>query len=216
MSRQEIALPWRDTGEEWRLLHLTHLIQHYGKDFDIILADPLGDFNRSAARNSGVDQTQSDVAVIIDADNFIALDQIHKAIEIARNDDVMVKPFQTFGYLTEEATLRYYLDEVPVFDNNPGIFQSPTSDNFSGGAYVCKKTVWSKIGGADENFKGWGGEDDAIHLSCSFYGVPIVYVPGYDYHLYHPANRQVSKENLDLLFGKYVNRVETDEIYIPD
>lgn len=213
MTRQEIALPWRDNGEEWRLLHLKHLISHYGQDFDIILADPLGEFNRSASRNSGVAQTQSDVAVIIDADNLIPLEQIHAAIEVARNADVMVKPFQTFGYLTEEATTKYYLDVVPtVFDNSPESFQNPPSDNFTGGAYVCKKTVWDMIGGADENFKGWGGEDDAIHLSCINYGVPVVYVPGYDYHLYHPAMRVVSQENLDLLFGKYVNREYGHEV----
>lgn len=207
MSRQQIALPWRSIGEPWRDRHLETLIAHYSQDFDVIVADNEGAFNRSAARNEAVRQTESDIAVIIDADNYIPLEQIHDAIDTARELDCMVKPFVWFGYMTEESTIRFYNGDTSMTHVE---WQNPPGREFTGGAYVVPKDIWDYIGGADENFKGWGGEDDAIHLQCHHLKVPVVYTYGYDYHMYHPAERVVSQENLDLLFGKYVNRAYDD------
>lgn len=203
--KQQVALPWRDAGCAYRRQHFEFLLEYYSQEFDVIVADNDGEFNRSAARNAGVDKTTCDVAVIIDADNYIPYSQIHQSVAAAARNDRLVKPFQSFGYLTEESTALFY-----NFYNNPVTEFSPTYidppiDDFTGGAYVMKKSLWEKIGGMDEGFVGWGAEDDAFHLLCKNKGVRVRYVEGLDYHLYHPAHRVTSEFNYEKLMKEYVN-----------
>lgn len=202
--RQQIIIPWRDMDEPWRRKHYQFLIDFYSQEFDIVIANNSGEFNRSAARNTGVNQTTSKVAVIIDADNFIPASQIWQAIELAERKDALVKPFKYFGYLTEESTnLFYQVFENPILDFEPTYIDPPQED-FTGGAYVMKKSLWQELGGMDEGFVGWGAEDDAFHLLCKNSGVKTIYIDGYDYHLYHPAHRITSEYNYEKLMKEYV------------
>lgn len=203
--RQQIVLPWRDAGCAYRRHHFEFLVEYYSQEFDVIVADNDGDFNRSAARNAGVEKTQNEVAVIIDADNYIPHSQIHEAIKVASRADRLVKPFKWFGYLTEESTALFYefLDN-PITDFEPTHVDPPQED-FTGGAYVMKKSLWQYLGGMDEGFVGWGAEDDAFHLLCKNKGVRVRYIDGYDYHLYHPAHRVTSEFNYEKLMREYVN-----------
>lgn len=203
--RQQIILPWRDTGEPWRKKHFDFLVDYYNQDFDIVIGNNDGDFNRSAARNHGVRHSHSDIAVVIDADNFIPLGQIWSAIEKASQRNIMVKPFEWFGYLTEESTnLFYETYGDPITDFYP-THVDPPQQGFTGGAYVMKRDLWISLGGMDEGFIGWGAEDDAFHLLCEKKLIPIEYADGNDYHLYHPAHRVTSEYNYEKLMREYVN-----------
>lgn len=204
---QQIIIPWRDTGEPWRKRHFDFLCDFYSSEFEIVVGDNEGDFNRSAARNAGVKKSTSEVSVVIDADNYISHNQIYEAIKIAsRRSDLMVKPFGWFGYLTEDSTENFYnLYNVGSFSNfNPEFIQPPELD-FTGGAYVMRRSLWLDLGGMDEGFIGWGAEDDAWHLHCKNNGIKVRYVEGFDYHLYHPAFRQTSEYNYNKLMEEYVN-----------
>lgn len=202
--KQQIVIPWRDAGCTYRHHHFNFLVDYYSQEFDIIISDNEGDFNRSAARNLGVDRTESDIAVIIDADNYIPYDQIYQAIERATKMDKLVKPFYFFGYLTEESTNSFYeFYNIPVIEFEPNYIDPPEKD-FTGGAYVMKKNIWQKIGGMDEGFIGWGAEDDAFHLLCKKKLGRIHTVLGYDFHLYHPAHRVTSEYNYNKLMKEYV------------
>lgn len=203
--KQQVILPWRDAGCAYRRQHFDFLKDYYSQEFDVILGDNVGEFNRSAARNAGVDLTSSKVAVIIDADNYIPINQIHEAIKVASRSNRLVKPFSWFGYLTEESTALFYDFYLnPVTEFSP-TYVSPPENNFSGGAYVMKKSLWQELGGMDEGFVGWGAEDDAFHLLCKNNAIGIRYVDGYDYHLYHPAYRVTSEFNYEKLMKEYVN-----------
>ena len=202
--RQQIIIPWRDTGEPWRSRHFQFLLDYYNQEFDIVIGDCDGDFNRSAARNAGVKESSSAISVIIDADNYIPISQIHDAIAKAEKDR-LVKPFKFFGYLTEQSTNLFYdMLDSPVIDFEPTYIDQP-QENFTGGAYVMKRSLWLDLGGMDEGFIGWGAEDDAFHLLCTNSGVSTQYVDGYDYHLYHPAFRQTSEYNYKKLMKEYVH-----------
>jgi predicted glycosyltransferase involved in capsule biosynthesis len=48
-----------------------------------------------------------------------------------------------------------------------------------------KKHIFDKIGGWDENFIGWGGEDDAIAHKLRLFNVKMVKMNYIGYHLYH-------------------------------
>lgn len=203
--KQEIILPWRDPGCSYRKYHFEWLYEYYSKEFEVIVADNQGDFNRSAARNCGVEQMKGDVAVVIDSDNYIPYVQIKEAVIVARRSERLVKPFQWFGYLTEESTRLFYEFYGNIaLDFSPTCIDPPIND-FTGGAYVMRKDLWQRIGGMDEGFIGWGAEDDAFHLHCKNNNIKIRYVEGYDYHLYHPAHRVTSEYNYEKLMKEYVN-----------
>lgn len=203
--RQEIIIPWRESHEPWRHKHFQFLVDYYSVEFDVVIGNNDGEFNRSSARNSGVNDSHSEISVIIDADNFIPINQIWTAIRKATVRDVLVKPFAWFGYLTEESTNLFYdLYGNNIIEFSP-IYVNPPQQDFTGGAYVMRKSLWQKLGGMDEGFVGWGAEDDAFHLLCKNKGIPIRYIDGYDYHLYHPANRVTSEFNYNKLMKEYVH-----------
>ena len=208
--KQQIVIPWRSIDCIYREKHFNYLVSYYSKYYDIIIGDNDGDFNRSAARNSGVDKCESEVVVVIDADNYIPINQIENAIRSAKRSNFLVKPFNWFGYLTEPSTDLFYefnglLDFVPEFVD-------PPQQDFTGGAYVIKKVLWKDIGGMDEGFVGWGAEDDAFHLLCINSGIRVKYVEGYDYHLYHPAHRVTSEYNYNKLMKEYVDGNKSSRI----
>ena len=188
----------------YREKHFNFLVEYYSQEFDVILGDHEGDFNRSAARNSGVENSNSEISVIVDADNYIPINQIWSAIKVATRINALVKPFTWFGYLTEESTNLFYETYTAMLDFDPEYIQPPQKD-FTGGAYVMKKELWQGLGGMDEGFIGWGAEDDAFHLLCKNSGISTRYVDGYDYHLFHPAHRVTSEFNYNKLMTEYVN-----------
>jgi glycosyltransferase involved in cell wall biosynthesis len=201
---QDLIIPWRNVGEPWRSKHFRFLLDYYSKNFNVIIANNEGEFNRSAARNRGVAESTSSVSIIIDADNYIPINQIEESIRIAARSGSLVKPFSTFGYLTEESTDLFYEYKDSMIDFEPTYIDPPQKD-FTGGAYVMKKSLWQDLGGMDEGFIGWGAEDDAFHLLCKNQGIAVRYVSGYDYHLYHPAVRVTSEYNYNKLMEEYVN-----------
>lgn len=205
MSEQEIVIPWRDSGDAMRLMHFEFLSQHYTKHgFSIIIGDNEGPFNRSAARNAGVEKATGDVVIVMDADNYIPLSQLDLAVELAIANDRLVKPFYKFGYLTAEATEALYLSYPAVPQWSMTAFIDTPKMHFNGGAYVMKRELWWKVGGFDPDFTGWGCEDDAFTLECERVLGTTNYVGGYAYHLDHPAVRISSPDNYNVLMTKYV------------
>ena len=202
--KQQMVIPWRSTEEPWRLKHFEFLYDYYSDHFEIVIGDHAGDFNRSAARNAGVNACTSDVVIVLDADNYIEdIEQINTSVYAAERNQILAKPFKWFGYLTEDSTNAFYdFYGMPV--DKEYDFINPPQVNFTGGAYVMKRSLWQQLGGMDEGFIGWGAEDDAWHITCTKNGIPIQYNVGFDYHLYHPAFRQTSKENYDKLVREYL------------
>ena len=145
--KQEVIIPWRDVNCIYRRKHFDYLVSYYSQEFDIVIGDHKGDFNRSAARNAGVDKIKGDIAVVIDADNYIPIDQIHSAVRAAKRQNFLVKPFTWFGYLTEDSTNMFY-DFYGLIDFTPEYVDPPQKD-FTGGAYVMKKQLWKDLGGMD-------------------------------------------------------------------
>jgi predicted glycosyltransferase involved in capsule biosynthesis len=83
------------------------------------------------------------------------------------------------------------------------MWMSPPVMDFAGGAYILRTDIWHEIGGFDEEFTGYGAEDDAFHVLCTSRLGRISFVPGINYHLYHPAYRVTSLENYQRLVTKY-------------
>lgn len=194
-----IVLPWRSTGCSYRQRHVDHLRDLYGAlGYPVLLGDNEGVWNVSAARNAGVRESGADIVAVIDADTYIPLEQVDESIRLAAERYSLVKPFSLYGYLTEDATERYYAGSM----DEPEWIHTPTA-HFIGGAYVMRRDLWDAVGGFDEEFVGYGGEDNAFQIACERTLNPTGYVEGLGYHLYHPANRQTTPQNMDRLYALY-------------
>lgn len=201
---EDLVIPWRDSGCLYRRRHFNFLVDHYSQSFNVIIGDNEGEFNRSAARNAGVRKAKSEVVAVIDADNYIKNRFLFHAYGMAKRNNVLVKPFEWFGYLTEASTEAFYFAQASSRTNNSWEFISPPAKGFTGGGYVMKRDIWLDHQ-MDEGFIGWGAEDDAFHLYCDKVLGKTLWGIGEDYHLYHPAYRVTSEYNYNKLMKEYVN-----------
>lgn len=201
MSNFEIIIPWRDIGCDFRRRHFNFLYKYYSKFANVIVSDSsFKNFNRAEARNNGVRESKSKNIAIIDADNFIKIDQILNAVCLSQESEKVIRPFNSIHYLSEQATERFYQSPeqfIPKFDDYVYMYPSMIGYKNSGGAFVLKKTTWELIGGMDEKFEEWGLEDSAFNFMSEAIVGPSIFIDGPNYNLYHPAERILLQKNID-------------------
>lgn len=127
---------------------------HHKVDFDDT------NFHKTALLNYAV-QSHPEYShyVMIDADSWIdagVVDNIHNHCD----DAPLVFPYETCVYLTEAQTrrkCRHDIVDIPIRYNSniPITRQTGLINCFS-------KETYDKVGGFDEEFVGWGAEDDAF------------------------------------------------------
>ena len=141
-----------------------------------------GPFNRSAALNDAASRATGDMLVIADADSFVGGGQINDAVAVAAQTGRMVLAYDRFAYLSREMSDRV----MDGFDGDwwPGVEWSMPGTCSS--MVVMTRDLWDEIGGADEGFVGWGGEDIAISLSAQTLRGGLHRIPGEVWHLWHP------------------------------
>lgn len=202
----DLIVPWRDTGDPYRRAHFWRLAHYYNDHgLHVIAADRPGDFNRAAARNAGVRAAKSMVVCVIDADNLIAPQAILEAGAQAGVNGGLVKPFRRFGYMSPESTDAWYAGTLDPFVTRPTWEGDGPQEGFAGGAYVMRRQDWMDLGGMDEQFTGWGAEDDAFTITAERALGKARTVVGTAFHLWHPAARITSPENYQRLMEVYVN-----------
>ena len=178
-----IVVPRRaDGGERDRLW--AHCRAHWERELpDVEIVEghhDEGPFNRSAAVNSAAAGAW-DVAVILDADVLLDPGLVMRAARRAHDSGSMVLPFRSRALLTKAAT-----DEVMEAGGVPSGRRVPHSAERSNVStcVVVPRRLWDEVGGFDERFIGWGGEDDAFWAACSALG-GVMRLPGVAWHLWH-------------------------------
>ena len=156
MTRVAVTIPWRptpDREEAFRFVWNWYVTAP--RAFDRIMAVDSGhdQFNRAASRNSCVRAvTDCDVVIINDADTVPHLPALESAIAQAI-DGKLHYGLDKMKYLTEDESKQYMAGrEVDVSD-------AKTHDS---SVIVCVPTTWWRVGGMDERFTGYGGEDGAL------------------------------------------------------
>lgn len=188
-----ILTPWRDSGCPHREAARAWLADYY-------VAAGLGpvvygdsdheQFNRSAARNAAARASGADVLVFLDADALVTPGAIQSAARVARDTGRLVKPFRRAGFLTQEGTRR--LLEEGRWPRTPDTEHGLT-DDFVGLGWVIRADSFAKMGGWDEAFEGYGGEDNAFTRACEVVLGPVGSVAGAAYSLWHPGERVASE-----------------------
>jgi glycosyltransferase involved in cell wall biosynthesis len=169
-------------------------------------------FSKSCAVNNAVRKSHGKILVIVDADGYISINDVlecAKEIRLAekKKRHLWFVPYRKFFRLTEEATLKI-LQTNPADKHNykkPELNEILNMEQFngiSGSAYghwygaliqIMSRNAFDIVGGWDERFRGWGGEDHAaMRAMDTLYG-PHKTLPGLVIHLWHPFTLVKSK-----------------------
>ena len=156
-------------------------------------------FNRSWGFNVGVRNANSDIVVLTDCDLIMDPYKFIEALNLVSQYEC-VSPYSSVVDLTAQESMNQLHDILSV--NRPGRGETDNQKiNICGGMTIFRKDAFLRIGGYNEDFIGWGGEDDyqAIKVKSLLTWHEL---QGRCYHLFHDRNAPDSKwysRNLQLL-----------------
>ena len=157
-------------------------------------------FSKSVAVNNAAKKATGDVFVIVDADGYISAQSIILcASRIRRARDREQKlwfiPYRQFYRLTKEAAKRV-LDSDPAkpyhYPTPPGAkhVQNDSGSRYGhwwgAGIQIMPREAFEEVGGWDERFRGWGGEDHAAMQAMDTLYWRHKTLPGQHLHIWHP------------------------------
>ncbi|MDO5851920.1 MAG: glycosyltransferase [Methanobacteriaceae archaeon] len=185
--------------------------QHLFKSFEVIFIKYHGRFNRSNAINNGVKNINTNYIFISDGDGIIPKKSYDEALTLITDnfDIVFLFDRKIKDIINKEEFIKDYdfskIDSSIQYRNN--------SD---GGIILVKKDSLEKIGMYNENFKGWGFEDNEFMLRANYFNLNIIRLPYIFYHLHHKKAKKALK-NIDLMdeiYKLYINDQDKLEEYI--
>lgn len=197
--RVVILVPRRaDNGrrDDLWLFTKTWLTQNHPEWPIIEGASPEGPFNRGAAINDAARIAGDwDVAVITDGDNICSPAKLVEAVQIAADTGNMIFPGDTYCYLDEESSDQIMSAGGPGWWPRPQIYRSPNRADQTGytpylihkhvsGIQAIRRDSWDLAGGFAE-LTGWGSEDSIFWTTVEAAGIPINYLTGPIFHLFH-------------------------------
>lgn len=196
--RTVILVPYRsDGGRRDRLWEFTHSwLQQHHPDYPIYVGtSPDGPFNRSAAINDAARAAGGwDVAVICDSDTVVPPIQFEKAICDAHETGRLASALTKVVELSRKSTDRLLADKETEIRTLGRVRTRRKEDLTQSSILAVPRTLWDAIGGFDEEFCGWGCEDNAFWIAATLLGAARdggnargepLRVHGAAYHLWH-------------------------------
>ena len=153
---------------------------------------PVPPYNRSRAFNVGVQKASGSVLVLHDNDFLIPADYARTVTNCMEDGYQVVQPKRFLFYLTHGSTASAVQAQSLCGANEC----DRVVENLEGGGSIAiTREAYFAIGGMDEDFVGWGGEDNEFWDRCQLLRVnPYGYLPLV--HLWHPPQpRKHSKNN---------------------
>lgn len=150
-------------------------------EYELVEGHHEGDcpFNRSAAINRAA-EGKWDVAIVLDSDVVVDPGQVKAAVELAYETGELVLPFTDRNMLSEKGT-------EAILGGASGSWRKWVACRERGRVSCCvvvPHALWDTVGGFDERFEGWGGEDEAFHAACEVMG-GAQRLDGAVWHLWH-------------------------------
>ena len=192
-------------------------LQNFGfvKKCKHIFVKNSGLFNRSWGLNVGYRHSKFDNLMFADNDILIPEKNIIESIQKLKIYPV-VKPYDNFIDLTPKESQQVKNKTISLNNINRS---GRGGTNICSGNIILTKTAFEVIGGWDERFRGWGGEDDCL----AHYKIPLllgndksIKISGHGYHLWHERTindthkQEHYQKNLDIL--KWYSTATKDEI----
>jgi len=199
--RTVILVPYRpDGGRRDELWSFTAAwLKRHHPDYPIYIGEsPAGLFNRSAAINHAATEAGDwDVAVICDSDTLVAPSQFEDAVARAHSTELLTSTLTRVVELTEESTDRFMADS----ELDPRGLRSVRTRKrellTQSSVVAVPRRLWDAVGGFDEEFCGWGCEDNAFWLAAGIVGGHgkangnPSRISGPAYHLWHPPATKI-------------------------
>ena len=144
-------------------------------------------YNRSWAFNVALRRCTNPVIIFGDSDIVMDSQELINSIEQLNNFDV-VSPYTSVLDLTQDES-NYALSAFPNI-LRPGRGETDNQKiNLCGGVVMFRTDSIYRIGGWNEDFIGWGGEDDFQTVKVKKLGLTFTEMPYRCYHLWHPREQ---------------------------
>lgn len=169
---------WAWCRQRWQELH---------PELELIEAtsDP---WAKTTAVNQAVQSTRHDVVVVSDADLVVDARALDQAVQLARTGWAV--PHSMVYRLDAESSLAVIggpLDVAVHDDWSPKYLTRPAYYGRAGGGIIAvARWAWDLVGGFDERFVAWGGEDVALGWALRALVGPGLRVNSSLWHLWHP------------------------------
>ncbi len=173
--------------EQDRAPHLTGPLPH--PHARVVFAGNPGPFNKGWGLNVGARIAHGSVLVFADADVLVG-ESLERSIALCAGEFALVKPYVRLADLTKAQTLALRTGTQPPPAAVNGRAAIGESIVLCGGVFVIRRDAFVHIGGFDERFVGWGGEDDAMSIKVERARLPCVELDDeVALHLWHPRPR---------------------------
>jgi glycosyltransferase involved in cell wall biosynthesis len=203
ISKISILIPYQPSNKvrEYIFNWLVKFYKHTLPEAEICIGyTSTKHFSRSLAINNASKKATGDIFVILDADIICSPHVIRKAAN-SLNHSAWIIPYTEIEDISRNSTVRL-LNNPPEW---PLIQNIKTTKRVKGGIRVgginiLKRDSFIAVGGFDERFRGWGGEDGAFQFAmdtiCGNYRRFNQSV----YHLWHPPAKARSNPYYDFNF----------------
>lgn len=181
-----VCIPYRGSTVDRRVAFKI-VTDWWGEHFprfaiEVADSDPSGRFSRAGSRNAAARAVKRGPLIVCDADTMPDPEAVQEAL--AGDLGVMHTPFTTFFSLTREGTLGAGFLGEGLEAAKPDYVTTWSV----GGCFIIDRDAYFEVGGQDEKFIGWGGEDVAFHLACeTLLGRPVRHT-GTAFGLWHPSD----------------------------
>jgi hypothetical protein len=166
-------------------------------DCEVIFAKSSGLINKSWLCNIGVVHSWENRIALIDADILMTQSTFDYGMAMIVNDRYKVySPYSKFLDLNREASIKFSVDYEMQFGRGSLTDRYGNYKYKIGGAIFFDRDAYMSIGGYDESFEGWGGEDDEFYVRA----VRLLKVSKSDrvddniYHLWHDRSQITAHE----------------------
>ena len=156
-----------------------------------------GPFNKSWGLNVGFRRSTHAWLAFADADIVLgdALADVQQHLD---RGNQAIKPYRRLVDLDDAESARVRAGEFDFVPDRRG-FSAPNREGvgehivFAGGAFLIARGAFKRLGGWDERFRGWGGEDDAMSYRLERARVAAIELDSRPaVHLAHPRGQETT------------------------
>ncbi|KAA9019494.1 galactosyltransferase-related protein [Niallia endozanthoxylica] len=144
-------------------------------------------FNRCKAINAAAEKASRNVFVLADADVIYDPDLLVESV-LSLQKAPWVIPFNRILDISQKKTEEILKIEPswPLSLTNENYSEFKIDKLFAGKLNVLSREAFEKVGGYDEQFLGWGCEDDAFLLAMNTLSGQFINMNRPIYHFWHP------------------------------
>ncbi len=188
-----LILPYKPTDAH-RERTLEWSLERYRKvfpEFEICVGVNKDDlFNKSKAVNEAVRKSTHDILCLADADALFDRDLVIRSLALIDEVGCVKVPNVSGIYgtgciaLQQESTEDLFNASLPLNSIEVSYDYRKVANHYA----LVKKECFNTVGGFDENFQGWGFEDNAFFRALEVYYGQHTPVNGQVFHLWHPSS----------------------------